>query len=387
MNLGRLHKSDLHVRSITCTTHKTAPSTNYHTMTFSTPTKRIASKHDLECWIDSPTYNAVVGFIENLQNSVVGLTNQAPVAQLAAITEILRILDRVGECIDQHPVEKEKDVLRFGKTEFRDFYDEVALGVSEIIGDIVPKEAISEVSVYFIDSWGDRTRIDYGSGHELNFICFLYCLEKLGKVSQSDHQALVLKVFTKYISVMRRLQKNYWLEPAGLHGVWGLDDYHFLPFLFGAAQLATHPHMRPKSIHNKELVDQFWLQYMYFECIHFINLIKAVPGQTNAQVSLRWHSPMLDDILSAKLWQKIKDGMIKMYKAEVLAKLPIVQHFFFGSLLPCPEGVELHFHEKDLLNCGHIHLDELNTWGDCCGIKIPSAIAASEMNKRLVPFD
>ena len=86
--------------------------------------------------------------------------------------------------------------------------------------------------------------------------------------------------------------------------------------------------------------------------------------------------------------------MIKMYKMEVLSKLPIMQHFYFGSVIECPEGVSQPRQPTDDSavedsHCegGHPH----NTWGDCCGIPIPSAIAASQMShkktERPIPFD
>ncbi|ODV60236.1 peptidylprolyl isomerase RRD2 [Ascoidea rubescens DSM 1968] len=359
------------------------------------PVRRVLSPDDLNKWIGSLSYTQVVDFVEQLSLAVKGKENDAPCNVSESVNQILHILDKVGDIIELHPVIQDKETSRFGKIEFRDFYDEITLKSNDLllgISDLGPlidstQDPRIELCVYFNESWGNRTRIDYGSGHELNFICFLLCLKNLNILNLDwDATAIVLKIFIKYLSVMRILQKKYWLEPAGSHGVWGLDDYHFLPFLFGASQLSLHKHLKPKSIHDKDYIEMFENKYMYFHCIAFINDVKTA--------SLRWHSPMLDDISGVKTWKKVAEGMVKMYKGEVLNRLPIIQHFFFGNIIKAPEGVsknrvtkyDYESDHKNRLPGGHIH-----TWGDCCGIKIPSAIAASEMLKKKeghrIPFD
>lgn len=98
-------------------------------------------------------------------------------------------------------------------------------------------DAEIELSEYWRDSWGNETRIDYGTGHEMFMASFLFCLFVLGVLTREDFPAIVLQCFYKYLELVRKIQKVYKLEPAGSHGVWSLDDYQALPFYLGACQL------------------------------------------------------------------------------------------------------------------------------------------------------
>ncbi|PBK82828.1 Phosphotyrosyl phosphatase activator [Armillaria gallica] len=352
-------------------------------MTFQTPAKAILSQEQLQAFQTSKTYNSIISYIEVLNETVVGvkLTDDCEASPgVESILEVLETIESIAK--DTPPVEN--SASRFGNPAFRTFYDKVTDASTTLHTKIkgLPQEAVPEVSVYFNEAWGSRARIDYGSGMELNFLCWLICLERLGVIHEVDHRALVVKVFWRYIEVMRILQSTYWLEPAGSHGVWGLDDYHFLPFLFGSAQLRGHKYIRPKAIHDAEIVDEYAKHYIYFACIKFINSIKTA--------SLRWHSPMLDDISAVKTWDKVNSGMLKMYRAEVLNKLPVMQHFLFGFILPY-EGPPPPTGAKMDEQHGHVHGDTDGAgqrevgWGDCCGIPVPSAFAAARAEKEQQP--
>jgi serine/threonine-protein phosphatase 2A activator len=93
-----------------------------------------------------------------------------------------------------------------------------------------------------------------------------------------------------------------------------------------------------------------------------------------------------------------------MFLAEVLGKLPVAQHFMFGSILPAAEGMSKDAEERvgeedvgevELTVDGMKHVHNPTSWGDCCGIKVPSAVGArQEAQKRgegaglrRVPFD
>lgn len=192
---------------------------------------------------------------------------------------------------------------------------------------------ILELTAYLHDAFGHPVRLDYGTGHESSFMVFLYCLLKLGCFGNPPSEppspqclkSVTLSIWTQYLRVTRRLQTEYMLEPAGSHGVWGLDDYHCLPFYFGACQLIEKEEFKPKTIHDASILEAQSERYLYFGCIRYIRDLKRGAPFFES-------SPMLNDISHLPTWSKVSSGLLKMYEGEVLDKRQVVQHFKFGNI-------------------------------------------------------
>jgi hypothetical protein len=271
------------------------------------------------------------------------------------------------------------------------------------------EEVIGELRAYLHDSFGHPIRIDYGTGHESSFVVFLLSLCKIGcfrwgcssnsnddgeiKQNKSNPTPQVigfasLSLFHVYLNVTRGLQRDYMLEPAGSHGVWGLDDYHCIPFYLGACQMIAreqtqkqrrdhrkktgtdahsdytsdtdkereddstnktpdNPYLpnasssaetlsndikndnddrwTPSIIHDLRIIETHSPTYIYFSCIQFIRQIKPSAPFFEA-------SPMLNDISQLDNWSKVSAGLLRLYEGEVLDKMPVVQHFVFGKI-------------------------------------------------------
>ena len=366
------------------------------------PSRRILSAQDLELFLKSPTYTLITSFVFSVSESCADKTISLLSSQKSSrtIQVVGDILDLIESLIAQHPPE-DQGASRFGNPAFRGFLDSLDLQLEDYHERLVlpDKSWVQEVAAYLKHSFGSRSRIDYGSGHELNFAMWLLCLNRLSLIKAADFPAIGLVIFPQYIKFLRKIQSTYYLEPAGSHGVWGLDDYHFLPFLIGASQLIHHPYIRPRAIHNEIVIEEESKDYIYLDMVRWTVETKTVKG-------LKWTQPMLDDISSARNWGKVEQGMRRMFVKEVLGKLPIMQHFLFGTLVPAApdmghEDASLEQGHEDLTHTAegipippkHVHTED--TWGDHCGIKLPSTVAASEearkngANERLrrIPFD
>ncbi|XP_028828822.1 serine/threonine-protein phosphatase 2A activator [Denticeps clupeoides] len=295
-------------------------------LNFVVPKKEISMVPDMGKWKRSQAYSDYMGFVLTLNEAVKGkkLTCEFNVSE--TIDNLLSLLGTLDRWIDETPPVDQPS--RFGNKAYRTWYGKLEQEAEALVSTVIPADkhaAVPEIAVYLKESVGNSTRIDYGTGHEAAFAAFLCCLCKIGALRVEDQLAIIFKVFDRYLRVMRKLQKTYRMEPAGSQGVWGLDDFQFLPFIWGSSQLIDHPTLEPRHFVDEKAVNEHHQDYMFLECIKFINEMKTGPFAE--------HSNQLWNISAVPTWSKVNQGLIRMYKAECLEKFPVIQHFKFGSLL------------------------------------------------------
>ena len=209
------------------------------------------------------------------------------------------------------------------------------------------------------------------------------------------------------------------LEPAGSHGyvlssfgyfaprspqlttaplsillscrVWGLDDYHCIPFYLGACQMVAreqwqqqnrvqtkksiisaqdgasetgsdtnndedadnkipdNPYLPDSASHlldpsastdthtdnhdhwTPSIIHNAQILETYSPMYLYLSCIQFI-RQIKPNVPFFESSPMLNDISHLGSWSKASSGLLRLYEGEVLDKKPVVQHFVFGNI-------------------------------------------------------
>ncbi|SCV02573.1 LAMI_0H00716g1_1 [Lachancea mirantina] len=218
---------------------------------------------------------------------------------------------------------------RYGNMACRDWHDKVRDSLDGMLLQFVGQEfesCVVELRYYVLNSLGSQERLDYGTGHELSFLAAVAAIDMLGIWGQHFSGQDVLFIFNAYYVLIRKLIATYTLEPAGSHGVWGLDDHFHFIYILGSSQWANNKRapMMPQDVTDKSIVEEYASVNFYCQAVNFVYTVKSGPFAE--------HSPMLYDISkTVSSWSKALKGLQKMYSVEVLKKFPVVQHFWFGD--------------------------------------------------------
>ena len=279
-------------------------------------TRKIFNDTDMAKFLESSAKKDLLRFTTAMGRSVASFPDERTLSPpLACLEAALQTMLAWRTTVPPHDDEN----IRFGNPAFREWHERLVERAPSIVTTVLEcthetdvdqaRESgraattvvtesddprVLELCSYLQAAFGHPVRLDYGTGHESSFQVFLWCLCQLGCVSTEQPPSAkalsgaTLSLYSAYLNVTRQLQTDYRLEPAGSHGVWGLDDYHCIPFYLGACQLQSSEYM-PESIHDARVLDEESEHYLYFACIRYIKSLKKATELTRrANISARY---------------------------------------------------------------------------------------------------
>ncbi|KAH8249394.1 hypothetical protein KR032_009280, partial [Drosophila birchii] len=288
--------------------------------------KRVQNIFDLTQWQRSRAYHDLIGYINGTSSAIQGIKTTDEMYESEMLRKLLGLFESLEKLVEQHPPLEQPQ--RFGNKAYRDWAREMREQLPQWLNQLLPaakQKHQTELEMYLMESFGNATRIDYGTGHELSFLFFLCSLFKAEILQEQDIVSAALRLFNRYLVFARHLQRTYNMEPAGSQGVWALDDFQFVPFIWGSAQLAVKSPFDPSKFVDEQIISDFKDQFMFISCIDYICKVKT--GHFGE------HSNQLWSITDVPSWVKINAGLVKMYQKEILSKFPVIQHVYFGELM------------------------------------------------------
>jgi serine/threonine-protein phosphatase 2A activator len=280
----------------------------------------VETREDLEAWRSSPCYGTLWKTICLLNDAVRGKRRGKERSDNPIVREIVGTFGKLREILGMCPALE--NCPCFSNPGYRKWQGKMVDRLDDLLSGVTDNPEVHE---YFANSFGNGSRLDFGTGHELFFLAFVACLLSLGILHESDAEEILFKVFWEYWDFFIALQSQYHLEPAGSAGAWGLDDFVALPFVFGSAQLVADSTISPHRIIDREMACLRCDDNAYCKWIEYLYQSKAG--------SFSEHSRGLYSLKVVPDFEKLNEGMLKTYERDVLMRLFVVQQFGFGEIL------------------------------------------------------
>ena len=151
-------------------------------------------------------YLRVAGFIVAIGDSIKGRKISESIDLSPPCQQLLHLLAVLRDQADSTAPAEMLQSVRYGNPAFRDWFDQMEAAMGRLLTESLHSagkdvSAAMELAPYLVDSFGNRTRIDYGTGHEMTFVMFVCGLFKIGFLGPEDMVAVGLKVFSAYFDL------------------------------------------------------------------------------------------------------------------------------------------------------------------------------------------
>ncbi|TDG38899.1 hypothetical protein AWZ03_014679 [Drosophila navojoa] len=283
---------------------------------------RVRKESDMPLWYNSAAYHDVIAYINRTSTAIQGVRQLEPHGYPVSLT-MRKLCNLIDGLIGQLRL-----VRAHSMSSYRIWSHQMLHEVFQMLEKALPAdkcEHVGELGQYLGNSFGNFTRADYGTGNELSFIFFLCSLFRAGILIAEDEPAAALMLFSRYLKCVRRLQSLFDLKPSSHQGAYSLDDFQFVAYMWGVAQLCYEPPFSPRELFDRAVIREWRNEYLIVGCVAF--LASSKPG------TFAMHSNLLWSVASLSSWPQVYNGLQNMYLKEVISQFHLLRELCFGKLM------------------------------------------------------